>query len=165
MKKMLKRVLVMMLAGVLAICSVACGGGKNGSSNSTDQNVNGGKTDDTVVDLEGYEFTIASQFIQDEPDLEVIMGSERSFEEARQYVEDTYNCKITIKYFEPTIENMRAKIMSGDKIADVIHIPINYLLQSIRAGYVQCMGSWECVTIRMEFYSSHTFQCHGMDID
>lgn len=138
-----KQIMAVMLVGVLAVGLVGCGGKGPSNSNSNANNGGTSKTDDSIVDLDGYEFTLASQFIQDAPDIENIMGSERSFEEARRYVEETYNCKITVKYFEPTIENIRAKVLSGDKIADVIHIPINYLLQSIRAGYVQSLDSVE----------------------
>lgn len=138
-----KQIMAVMLIGVLAVGLVGCGGKESSNSNSNANNGGTSKTDDSIVDLDGYEFTLASQFIQDDPDIENIMGSERSFEEARRYVEETYNCKITVKYFEPTIENIRAKVLSGDKIADVIHIPINYLLQSIRAGYVQSLDSVE----------------------
>lgn len=133
-----KRMLAILLAGVMSLSFVGCGNStgdnskKGGSSSS-------GQTDDAVVDLGGYEFVLASPFIQNDPDMDSIMGSEQSLEEARRYVEETYNCKIIVKYFEPTIENMRSKIMANDKIADVIHIPINNLLQSIRAGYVQCI--------------------------
>ena len=73
--------------------------------------------------------------------METVMGSERSFEEARQYVEKTYNCKIKVTSLWPSMENLRAKTMAGDKYADIIHIPMNFLLQAIRAGYIQDLNT------------------------
>lgn len=137
--KLWKKLTSLLLVGTLAFGLVACGEKKDDESDKTVTKEDTGKTDDTVVDLGGYEFVIASPFIQDEPDMETIMGSERSFEEARQYVEETYNCKIKVTSFWPSMENMRAKTMTGDKYADVVHIPMNFLLQAIRAGYVQAM--------------------------
>lgn len=149
MKKKLigKRVLGVLLAAVLTVGMTACG--PRGSETGKDSNKDGaesgkiGKTDDTIVDLEGYEFTIGSHFLQDDPDMDAITGAERSFEEARRQVEEAYNCKITIVPFSSDIESVRARAMSGDKIADVLDYPINDLLQSIRAGYVQSLDNLE----------------------
>lgn len=137
-RKIFRRVASVALVGIMAFSLVACGG-KTDSDDKKGSKTDTGKTDDTVVDLDGYEFVVASPFIQNEPDMETIMGSERSFEEARQYVEKTYNCKITVTSLWPSMENLRAKTMTGDKYADIIHIPMNYLLQAINAGYVQCL--------------------------
>lgn len=142
-----KRVLGAFLAAVLTVGMSACG--TKGSETGKDSNKEGtgagkiGKTDDSIVDLEGYEFTIGSQFLQDEPDMDAITGAERSFEEARRQVEEAYNCKITIVPFSSDIESVRARAMSGDKIADILDYPINNLLQSIRAGYVQSLDDVE----------------------
>ena len=138
-KKNLKKVLGILLIGVLTFSTVGCGG--KGKDKDQTGSTESGKTDDTIVDLGGYEFVVGSAFIQNEPDMEIIMGSERSFEEARRYVEDTYNCKITITSLWPSMENLRAKTMTGDKYADVIQIPARFLSQAIKAGYVQSLES------------------------
>lgn len=142
-----KKVLSILLAAAMAIGVTACGGKEAPEQDSTDKTPSGneenqgktGKTDDTVVDLEGFEITIGSGFLQDKPNMDAIAGAERSFEEARRQVEKTYNCKITIVPFSSDIESVRAKAMSGDKIADILDYPVNNLLQSIRAGYVQSL--------------------------
>jgi len=166
-----RRIVGIMMVMIIAIGTVGCGGkGKEENKKTNSEIGSEGKTDDTVVDLEGYEFTIASQFIQNDPDMDAIMDSERYFEEARRHVEETYNCKITVTYFNPTIENMRAKIMSGEKIADVIHIASNKLLPSITAGYVQSLSNveglypddyrWVDATTNMATYNG---ECYGLN--
>ncbi len=136
------RLIALGMTAVLLVSLVGCGGGKTPDANDGDNNTSDtGKTDDTVVDLGGYEFVLTSPFIQDSPDMETVMGSERSFEEARQYVEKTYNCKIKVTSLWPSMENLRAKTMAGDKYADIIHIPMNFLLQAIRAGYIQDLNT------------------------
>lgn len=135
------RLIALGMTAVLMFGLVGCGSGKTPSNSKDDNANNTGKTDDTVVDLGGYEFVLTSPFIQDSPDMEIAMGSERSFEEARQYVEKTYNCKIKVTSLWPSMENLRAKTMAGDKYADIIHIPMNFLLQAIRAGYIQDLNT------------------------
>lgn len=138
-KNVWKRLVGIWVIAALLVCMVGCGTDKGGKKNPDNGEVNNdtGKTDDSVVDLGGYEFVVGSSFIQNDPDMETVMGSERSFEEARRYVEETYNCKIKITSLWPDMETLRAKTMTGDKYADVIQIPMNFLLQAIRAGYVQ----------------------------
>lgn len=132
------RISAFLLVGVLGISAVGCGDSKQQEPENKPVEGGEGKTDDTVVDLGGYEFTLASPFIKEE-DSATTLGSESTLIKAMRQVEEAYNCKITLKSFWPSIENMRAKIMANDKIADIIHMPSNLLLQSIRAGYVQCM--------------------------
>lgn len=141
-KRVLKTVISMLLALTMVFGMVGCGSKKTGSDDkgkTEESDKKDGKTDDTVVDLEGYEFTIGSAYLLNDPDMNAITGSERSFEEARRAVEKAYNCKITIVPVDTSIESIRAKVMSGDKIADVLDYPVCHLLQSIRAGYVQSM--------------------------
>lgn len=140
-KSFWSRIAALGLAAVLMFGLVACGNGKPSTDSSNDNSTGTGKTDDTVVDLGGYEFVVTSPFIQNSPDMETVMGSERSFEEARQKVEKAYNCKIKVTSLWPSMENLRAKTMTGDKYADIIHIPMNFLLQAIRAGYIQDLNS------------------------
>lgn len=131
-----------MLVLTLTVGMVGCGNNnKDSQSGKADsgESKKDGKTDDSIVDLGGYEFTIGSGFLKDEPDMNAVTGAERAFEEARRQVEKDYNCKITIVSFKDDIESVRQKIMSGDKIADVLDYSVHSLLQSVRAGYVQSL--------------------------
>ena len=116
--KLIKRVLSLMLCFCLIATLAACG--------KTDDDEGDGKvktsTDDSVVDLNGYEFTIASSFLLDKPVASEITDAEQIFEEIRHKVEKDYNCKITILPVENTVENVRSKIMAGEKIADLIDV-------------------------------------------
>lgn len=133
--KMFKKTLSLVLCLIMGLSLVACGG-----KGSEDDDDGSGKlnstTNDAVVDMKGYEFTIASPFLLDNPDLSEVMGSEAIFEEVRHKVEKDYNCKIKILAVENTIENVRTKVLAGDKIADVIDVEGYNLTQLARSGYI-----------------------------
>ncbi len=131
-----KRILALMLAMVM-VCALAACGGKSGDDDEDESNgkLNTG-TNDAVVDMDGYEFTIASNFLLDEPVLSEITASEAIFEEVRHQVEKDYNCKITILPLDVTVENVRSKVIAGDKIADVIDVSVARILPMARAGYI-----------------------------
>lgn len=130
--KLIKKVLSLMLCFCLIATLAACG--------KTDDDEGDGKvktsTDDSVVDLNGYEFTIASSFLLDKPVASEITDAEQIFEEIRHKVEKDYNCKITILPVENTVENVRSKIMAGEKIADLIDVEGYNLIQMARGGYL-----------------------------
>lgn len=130
-----KRILSLIMCFVMAFALIACGGGDEEEDDGGSGKLNKG-IDDTVVDMEGYEFTIASPFLVDEPDLSEITAAEAIFEEVRHKVEKDYNCKITILALDNTIENVRTKVLASDKIADVIDVEGFNLLPMARAGYI-----------------------------
>ena len=134
-------------AGLTVFCMLAglvgCGGG--------DSSDDGGKikkgTDDSVVDMNGYEFTIASQFLLDNPDLSEYTDAEKIFEEVRRKVEKEYNCTIKILPVENTVAEVRTKIMAGEKIADIIDVECFRLIQMARGGYIKPLESVSGINI------------------
>ena len=93
-------------------------------------------TDDSVVDMKGYEFTIASSFLLDNPVTSEITDAEAIFEDVRHKVEEDYNCKIKILPLENSVENVRSKVMAGEKIADIIDVEGFNVIQMARGGYL-----------------------------
>lgn len=93
-------------------------------------------TDDSVVDMNGYEFTIASSFLLDNPVTSEITDAEAIFEDVRHKVEEDYNCKIKILPLENSVENVRSKVMAGEKIADIIDVEGFNVIQMARGGYL-----------------------------
>ena len=91
-----KRILALMLVVVMVCALAACGSKSGGDDDDESDGKLNTDTNDAVVDMEGYEFTIASNFLLDEPVLSEITASEAIFEEVRHQVEKDYNCKITI---------------------------------------------------------------------
>lgn len=133
-KKMLKRMLAMILCILMMLSLAACGGGdseeeeESGKLNST--------TNDEVVDMKGYEFTIASPFLLEDPVMSEITGAESIFEEVRHKVEKDYNCTIKIIAHDNYVENVHTKVLAGDKIADVIDVEGRNLIQLARSGCI-----------------------------
>lgn len=129
-----KRIFALCLSLLMAFTMVACGGS---DEDEDDGNVKlNSATDDKIVDMEGYEFTIASAFLLDEPVLSEVTAAEAIFEEVRHKVEEDYNCKITILPISNTVEAVRTKILAQDKIADIIDVEGDNLLPMARAGYI-----------------------------
>lgn len=133
-QKMLKRMLAMILSILMMLSLAACGGGdseeeeESGKLNST--------TNDEVVDMEGYEFTIASPFLLEEPVMSEITGAEAIFEEVRHKVEKDYNCTIKIIAHDNYVQNVHTKVLAGDKIADIIDVEGYNLIQLARNGCI-----------------------------
>ena len=133
-QKMLKRMLAMILSILMMLSLAACGGSdseeeeESGKLNST--------TNDEVVDMEGYEFTIASPFLLEDPVMSEITGAESIFEEVRHQVEKDYNCTIKIIAHDNYVENVHTKVLAGDKIADVIDVEGRNLIQLARSGCI-----------------------------
>lgn len=137
-----KRILSLCLSLVMVLILTACGGGSSEEEDDGSTKLNA-TTDDTVVDMGGYEFTIASHFLVDNPDPSEITVAEAIFEEVRHQVEEDYNCKITILPIQNTVESVRTKILAGDKIADVIDVTGIYVVPMARAGYIIPLESVE----------------------
>lgn len=130
-----KRILSLCLSLVMVLILTACGGGSSEEEDDGSTKLNA-TTDDTVVDMGGYEFTIASHFLMDDPDPSEITVAEEIFEEVRRQVEKDYNCKITILPIQNTVESVRTKILAGDKIADIIDVTGIHVIPMARAGYI-----------------------------
>lgn len=129
-----KRAIALALTIIMSAGMVACGGSEDDDSGSGTLS---SATDDSVVDMGGYEFTIASPYLLDEPNLSEVTAAEAIFEEIRHKVEEDYNCKITILAIDNTVENVRTKVLAGDKIADIIDVDGVDLIPMARAGYIQ----------------------------
>ncbi len=153
-----KKVLALFLCIAMTFALAACGD-KDGDDNSGSGALNK-KTDDSIVDMGGYEFTIASPFLVDDPDPSEITAAEAIFEEVRHKVEEDYNCKITILALDNTIENVRTKVLAQDKIADIIDVEGFNLLPMARAGYIVPLEKVEGLDITdsryIQGYSSFT---------
>lgn len=130
-----KRVLALLMCLTMTCAFTACGSADDDEGDGGTGVINKG-IDDSVVDMGGYEFTIASSFLVDEPDLSEITAAEAIFEEVRHKVEKDYNCKITILALDNSIENVRTKVLAQDKIADIIDVEGFNLLPMARAGYI-----------------------------
>lgn len=134
-KQTWKRILTLVLALVMVCGLTACGG--SDEDEEDDVAKLNTSTDDSVVDMGGYEFTIASSYLLDEPVLSEVTAAEAIFEEVRHKVEEDYNCKITILPLQVNnVENVRSKILAGDKIADIIDVSAANILPMARAGYI-----------------------------
>lgn len=143
-KETLKRIFSFVLALIMVCSLAACGGKTNDEEDDGDSTKLNTSTNDSVVDMEGYEFTIASSYLLDEPVLSEITAAEAIFEEIRHKVEKDYNCKITILPIQANnVENVRSKILAGDKIADIIDVSVANILPMARAGYIIPLESVE----------------------
>lgn len=132
-----KSILALLLAAAMVCALIACGGSNEESEQEDDGDERLITTDtDAVVDMDGYEFTIASNFLLNEPVLSEITAAEAIFEEVRHRVEEDYNCTITILPMDVTVETVRSKIIAGDKIADIIDVSVGRILPMARAGYI-----------------------------
>lgn len=129
-----KKLLAALMCGCMVFSLAACGGGGDTEESGNHGLISG--IDDSIVDMNGYEFTIASPFLVDDPDLSEVTAAEAIFEEVRHKVEKDYNCKITILALDNTIENVRTKILAQDKIADIIDVEGFNLIPMARAGYI-----------------------------
>lgn len=132
-KNWCKKILCFALAAAMVAGLTACGGSKEDEED-------GGKltqaTDDSVVDMGGYEFTIASPFLKDDPAEDEMTGAEAIFEEVRHQVEKDYNCTIKILPVSNDVETVRTKITAGEKIADIIDVESYNITPMARGGYI-----------------------------
>lgn len=128
-----KSFLCITLAVVMLFAMVGCGDSNSKNNNS---GTNAKTSYDDIVDMNGYTFTIASNFLQDNPDLSSLTDAEAIFETVRRDIEKTYNCKIQIIPSDNTVETIRTKILGGDKIADLLDINGTEITQLARSGYI-----------------------------
>jgi len=98
--------------------------------------------DDTVEDMGGYEFTIATAWMRQRVPANATLF-ERLFHQRMEEVEAEYKCTIKIETFYASMEGMIPKIMAGDKIGDVVQMIGDMYLPAAGAGYLR---SWDEVS-------------------
>ncbi len=152
--KRMKQFLALGLSLALLFTAAGCGGGDapkdNASGQKAEQGGEGGSgefekvapsTNAEVQDLGGYEFTIAATFqYYDDPTGKDLIVSEQVWQARREEVEQLYNCKIKVV---PVPENLSAKILAGEKVADLVQLDLCGLYNAIGAGYLRPLDSIE----------------------
>ncbi|MBR7133713.1 MAG: extracellular solute-binding protein [Clostridia bacterium] len=157
--KNFKRLFAILCAVSLVLSVAGCG--KTGGTASGDTEDEGGKkinttidgdsgnnnfnferyepySKDDVVDLKGYEFVIASVFLQNELG-GIVTAQDTAFENARRQTEALLNCKITVKNMETTVSSLQQQMMAGEKVADLLDITPTNLIPAYEAGYIRAM--------------------------
>lgn len=144
--KKTKRVLALMLAGLLLVSTAGCGGkGKETDSKDDSAKEKFPKVDPytnaEVQDLGGYEFTVAAdwQYYDDPTGVDLIV-SEQEWQSRREEVEQLYNCKIKVI---PVPKNLSSQILAGEKVADIVQFDLADLYNAIGAGYLRPLDSIE----------------------
>lgn len=153
-----KRFLALGLALTMLLTSAACGGGNEDKGNATGNNTEEGEfpkvdpyTKSEVQDLGGYEFTIAASFqYYDDPTGVDMIVSEQAWESRREEVEQLYNCKIKVISVP---SNLSAKILAGEKVADLVQLDLAKLHGAIGAGYLRPLDSIEGLDMSDERWS------------
>lgn len=132
--------------GISAGCSGTTGGTASsevGSTSSETAQTYAPFSNDEVVNLEGYEFTIGSPFIKNDVTGMNLTAQELIFEQARRKTEELLNCKINIINMVADMPTLQSRIMSGDKVADLLDISPYSLYSAINAGYIRPMEEIE----------------------
>lgn len=140
----MKRILALGLAGLMLFTAGGCG---NKDNKTTDNDSKEGfakvdpYTNAEVQDLGGYEFTIAATFqYYDDPTGVDMIVSEQAWQARREEVEQLYNCKIKVV---PVPTNLSAKILAGEKVADLVQLDLCQLYNAIGSGYLRPLDSIE----------------------
>lgn len=126
----LKRIVALALASVMVLGTVACGDKKN-----EEKKPDKSQTQTEIPDLEGYTFTIMSPWMSSNPK-EAIIEQEQRFWDRVAEIEEEYGCTIKVVKDMTDLDNLRAKIMSGSKVADIIHMVSNNVPAYAAAGYI-----------------------------
>lgn len=136
---------ILCVALSLLLCATAftaCGSGpdsgQTGSSDTSDKTLG----TDKIVNMEGYEFTVASAWLRNKPPRDATTF-ERLWHQQKEKVEKEYNCKINIINFYASMEGMTSKILAGDKVGDVVHMIADMWMPAVGAGYIR---PWEDVS-------------------
>lgn len=140
---LLKRATVLLLVASMVFAMVGCGGGGNNDTQSQASGTAAGGSNDAVIDMGGYTFTLSSPFIKNDPDLNSLTDAEQILEQKRHEVEKDYNCHIEVVGGYGSTSNMKALVQSGDRIADIVHVPAAALIPAIRNGLLTDFDSIE----------------------
>lgn len=149
--KGLKRISALVMASIILLTfSSACKQGNDTSSKTSSQNTSSSSEvtlpAEEAVDMNGYEFVLASAWIKS-----VISKNpteaETLFFDSVNRVQEKYNCKIKIKSVYADSSTMLPKIMAGDKIADVVEMMPDMWLAGSSAGYIVPWDSVEGINV------------------
>jgi len=136
---------IISIALVFLICIFMLAGCKTSNTDRAESTVSDGKKvlgEDKVVDMEGYEFTVATAWLRNNPPRNATTF-ERLWHQQKEKVQKEYNCKITIVNFYASMEGMIPKMLAGDKVGDVVHMIADMWLPAVGAGYLR---PWEDVS-------------------
>lgn len=140
MKTRIRVVALIMASAMLIPASTACRKttGTSSSSTSSGSSSNKEKTlaDDTVVDMQGYNFVIASAWLRNTAPRDATTF-ERLWHQRKEEVEKKYNCTITIENFYADMENLIPKIVAGEKVGDVVQMISDMWMPAAGAGYLR----------------------------
>lgn len=103
--------------------------------------------EDKIVDMEGYEFTIATPWMREQPPRDATTF-EKLFHQRISEVENDYNCKIKIEPFYASMEAMIPKILANDKVGDIVHTISDMWMPAAGAGYLR---PWDDVSDIIDF--------------
>lgn len=127
--------------------TMATGGQNSGTPGTTGKN---GQTATTVtnkttkvptsvrpeINLKNYKFTIMSPWLM-RSEKDAVTEYEKTFWAKINGIQKEYGCTISIVGGNlPTIDHVRAQIMSGSKVADLVHVKAEELLGLAAAGYI-----------------------------
>lgn len=140
---------------IASIMLVGCNGDSDKNLNSTTSNTEEYNevepfTNDEIVDMKGYEFTIVSPFIHNDTTNKTLTVAEQQFEKRRREVEKLYNCNITILKEHTHTANIAAKILAGNKLGDLVQFDLTNLFQSIGSGYLRPLNTIEGIDVNDE---------------
>ena len=132
MKKRIRTLCLLLTMLFVVVLMFGC----NGDSNSSGSAESGTTGEDQVVDMEGYEFTVATAWLRNTPPRNATTF-ERLWHQQKEKVEKDYNCKITIENFYASMEGMIPKILAGDKIGDVVQMISDMWMPAAGSGYLR----------------------------
>lgn len=143
-----KRLLALLMAICILLTLTACGKGKGKESGKAGEfEIVDAYANDEVVDLDGYEFTIASNMLGND-----LKNSEagRIFAKRIEEVEKAYNCTITIKPYK----NVVTQILAGEKVADWVDMDVSGSYEGIAGKYLRPYDTIEGIDVKDSRWNS-----------
>lgn len=139
MYKYLKTVICVLLSLAMVLTVVGCGDSKEKNEETVYEKVEP-YTNDEVVDMKGYEFTIVSPFIFPDPE-DALTVAEAQFHARCAEIEEEYNCKIKIVTHKTDTASIAATMLAGDKLGDIVQFDMADLYQAIGSGYLRPLNT------------------------
>lgn len=168
MLKYLKSILAVTLSFAMLITVAGCGNGKEVGGNKNDVGFEKVDpiTNDEVVDMKGYEFTIVSPFIFPDPE-DALTVAEQQFHARCAEIEEEFNCKIKIVNQKTDTASIAATMLAGDKLGDIVQFDMADLYQAIGSGYLRPLNTikgidaadtrWEQGYTKMAYYKDDPY--------